>query len=203
AEKHIVLDDLLIKRMVLPKTLVNAIEKKLAQKQKVMEYDYRLQKEVKEARRKAIEAEGIKRFQEIVKSAHFFEKYLQFKGIEATVTLAQSNNSKIIIIGSGKRGLPVIFNLDASTPSYCSPKENLSELNKGKGNSPIKKGVKSKTVPSLHPKPCPLSSSKDSKDHKNKERIKDFLKRLMDYLGTKNKPSLLAPKKNILQKECK
>jgi regulator of protease activity HflC (stomatin/prohibitin superfamily) len=116
AEKHIVLDDLLIRKMNLPQTIVDAIEKKLAQEQRVKEYTYLLQCSVKEAQRKAIEAEGIKRFQDIVKSSNFFEKYLQFKGINATVDLAKSNNSKVVIIGGGKGKLPLIMNME-TTPT--------------------------------------------------------------------------------------
>ena len=113
AERYINLDNLLIRRMVLPETIIDAIERKLAQEQYVQEYDYRLQREEKEARRKAIEAEGIKRFQDIVKSSNFFDKYLQFKGIDATVELAKSNNSKVVVIGGGKGNLPLIMNMDS------------------------------------------------------------------------------------------
>ncbi|EXJ11068.1 prohibitin family protein [Imhoffiella purpurea] len=112
AEHYIVLDDLLIRRMILPKSIVEAIERKLAQEQYVQEYDYRIQREAKEAVRKAIEAEGIKRFQDIVKSSDFFEKYLQYKGIDATLNLASSNNSKVVVVGGGEGGLPLIMNMD-------------------------------------------------------------------------------------------
>nr|WP_320012252.1 prohibitin family protein [uncultured Desulfobulbus sp.] len=113
AEKHIILDNLLIRRMILPKTIVQAIERKLTQEQYVQQYDYLLQTAIKEAKRKAIEAEGIKRFEDIVKAGNFFDKYLQFKGIDATVALAKSNNSKVVVIGGGEGNLPLIMNMDS------------------------------------------------------------------------------------------
>ena len=67
-----------------------------------------LLKEKQEANRKAIEAKGIADFQQIVK-AGLDDKYLRWKGIEATVDLSQSNNTKVVVIGSGKNGLPLIL----------------------------------------------------------------------------------------------
>ena len=61
-----------------------------------------------EAQRKRIEAEGIKDFQEIISSG-INENYLRFKGIDATLKLAESENSKVIIVGGGKDGLPIIL----------------------------------------------------------------------------------------------
>jgi prohibitin 2 len=121
AEKYIILDNILIRRMTLPKTIVDAIERKLTQEQYVQEYDYRLQVEEKEARRKGIEAEGIKRFEDIVKAGGFFDKYLQFKGIDATVDLAKSNNSKVVVIGGSGGNLPLIMNMDAAKAETSQP----------------------------------------------------------------------------------
>ncbi len=129
AEKYLNLDNLLIRRMILPKTIADAIEKKLAQEQYVKEYAYRLQIAEKEALRKSIEAEGIKRFQDIVKSSNFFDKYLQYKGIDATVDLAKSNNAKVVVIGGGDGKLPLIMNMDSSgaTPA-ASRRENTTSV---------------------------------------------------------------------------
>lgn len=113
AERYINLENLLIKKMTLPTAIREAIERKLAQEQYVQEYEYRLMKEAKEARRKAIEAEGIRRFQEIVKAGDFFDKYLQYRGIDATLELARSNNSKVVVVG-GNGNLPLIMNLDSN-----------------------------------------------------------------------------------------
>ncbi len=70
-----------------------------------------LEKEKLEAERKRIEAQGISDFQNIV-SKGISEQLLQWKGIEATEKLAQSANSKVVVIGAGKNGLPLILNSD-------------------------------------------------------------------------------------------
>ncbi|MGQ9863756.1 MAG: prohibitin family protein [Bacteroidia bacterium] len=106
--KHIHLDAVLIRSVKLPISIAEAIERKLKQEQEAMEYEFRLQKEQKEAERKRIEALGIKQFQDIV-SAGLSEPLLRWKGIEATQALANSPNTKIIIIGSPKTGLPLIL----------------------------------------------------------------------------------------------
>jgi len=113
SQRYLNLDNLLIKKMTLPDSVRAAIEKKLTQEQLVLEYQYRLMRESKEAQRKAIEAEGIRRFQEIVKAGGFFDKYLQYKGIEATLELAKSNNAKVVVVG-GEGKLPLIMNMDSS-----------------------------------------------------------------------------------------
>lgn len=108
APKHLKLDAVLIRSIVLPAKIKTAIERKLEQEQQSKEYEFKLQKESKEAERKRIEAQGIKDFQNIV-SEGISDKLLRWKGIEATMELAESSNSKIVIIGSGKDGLPLIL----------------------------------------------------------------------------------------------
>jgi regulator of protease activity HflC (stomatin/prohibitin superfamily) len=114
AARHITLDDLLLKTVVLPPPIAQAIESKLRAQQYAQEYDYKLQSETKEAERKRIEAAGIRDFQTTsMQSPELFQQYLRFKGIEATLALAQSPNSKIVIIGGGADRLPII--LDGTT----------------------------------------------------------------------------------------
>jgi regulator of protease activity HflC (stomatin/prohibitin superfamily) len=105
------LNKILVRDVTLPPTIKNAIERKLKQQQEALEYEFRLQKEKKEAERKRIEAEGIRDFQHIVTEG-ISDKLLRWKGIEATLKLAESTNSKVIVIGSGKDGLPIILNPD-------------------------------------------------------------------------------------------
>jgi regulator of protease activity HflC (stomatin/prohibitin superfamily) len=106
--KHVHLDAVLIRSVKLPKSIAEAIERKLRQEQEAMEYEFRIQKEQKEAERKRIEAQGIKQFQDIVSSG--LNPYiLRWKGIEATQALANSQNTKVVIIGSAKEGLPIIL----------------------------------------------------------------------------------------------
>jgi regulator of protease activity HflC (stomatin/prohibitin superfamily) len=108
AERYISLDDLLIKRIILPPSIANAIQSKLVEEQRVFEYDYRVQQAGKEAERKAVEAKGILAFQETVESGGAFNDYLRYAGIQATLELAKSDNAKVVLSGSGANGLPII-----------------------------------------------------------------------------------------------
>ncbi|MGB0905673.1 MAG: SPFH domain-containing protein, partial [Mangrovicoccus sp.] len=106
--KLIEVEDVLIRSVVLPETVQKAIERKAEQYQAMLEYDFRLAREEKEKVRKSIEAEGIAAFQAKVADS-ITDEYLRLRGIEATVALAASRNSKMVIIG-GKDGLPLILN---------------------------------------------------------------------------------------------
>ena len=100
-----------LRQIVLPARLTTAIEEKLKADQESQRMEFVLQKEKQEAERKRIEAKGIADFQTIV-SEGINEQLLKWKGIEATEKLAGSQNTKIVIIGSGKDGLPIILNSD-------------------------------------------------------------------------------------------
>ena len=73
-----------------------------------MEYEFRLTKAKKEAERQRIDAEGKAAANRIL-NASLSDKILQEKGIEATLKLSESPNSKVIVIGSGKNGMPIIL----------------------------------------------------------------------------------------------
>jgi hypothetical protein len=98
----------LILGIELPSTVVTAINRKIEQYYISEEYKFRVAREIRESERKRIEAEGISEFQQIV-SQGISDSYLRWRGIEATLQLAQSSNSKIVILGSGKDGLPTIL----------------------------------------------------------------------------------------------
>ena len=102
------LHDILFRSITLPALVRDAIERKEQQYHVNLEYDFRLDRERKESERKAIEAQGIQQFQRVV-SDGITDAYLRWKGIDATLQLALSNNSKIVVIGSGKDGLPIIL----------------------------------------------------------------------------------------------
>jgi len=106
--QYIQLNAVLVRDVSLPLTIKTAIERKLKQEQESLEYEFRIIKERKEAERKRIEAKGIKDFQDIVSNG-ISEKLLKWKGIEATLDLAKSPNAKVVIIGSGKDGMPIIL----------------------------------------------------------------------------------------------
>jgi hypothetical protein len=96
--------------------VVAAINRKVEQYYLVQEYAFRVERERKESERKKIEAEGISEFQRIV-SQGISDSYVRWRGIEATLQLAQSTNAKVVIIGSGRDGLPIILgNVDAPLP---------------------------------------------------------------------------------------
>lgn len=109
----VALIDILVKNVKLPLAYSQAIERKLEQAQVVEEYRFRVAREALESERKRVEAEGISSFQEIVTPA-ISESYLRWRGIEATLKLAQSPNSKVVVIGNSATGLPLI--LDTTTP---------------------------------------------------------------------------------------
>ncbi len=106
--KHVIVEAVLVRDVELPEAIKNAIADKLAEEQRSQKMRFTLDKERQEAMRKQIEAEGINKYQAIVRQGLTAE-YLQYKGIEATQKLAESTNAKVVIVGGGKGGLPVIF----------------------------------------------------------------------------------------------
>ncbi len=108
AEKHIYLDNILIREVELPETLEAAIERKLKEEQASLEYEFKLTREKQEAERLIIEARAKAEANKIVSSS-LTDRILRDKGIEATLELAQSPNSKIVVVGGGEEGLPLIL----------------------------------------------------------------------------------------------
>lgn len=106
--QYIQLNQVLVRDVTLPPTIKEAIERKLSQEQEALEYEFRLQKAEQEAERQRIDAEGKARANQIL-NASLTEKVLQEKGIQATIELSKSPNSKVVVIGSGKDGLPLIL----------------------------------------------------------------------------------------------
>jgi regulator of protease activity HflC (stomatin/prohibitin superfamily) len=109
--KHVIVEAVLVRDVDLPETIKTAIADKLAEEQRAQKMRFTLDRERQEAQRKLIEADGIAKYQTIVRQG-LTQEYLQFKGIEATAKLAESGNAKVVIVGSGKSGLPVILGGD-------------------------------------------------------------------------------------------
>ena len=105
---NIILKSLLIRSITLPAQIKGAIENKLQQEQEALAYQYRLEREKSEAERKRIEANGEANANKIINSS-LTPALLKMRGIEATTKLSESPNSKVIVIGSGKDGLPLIL----------------------------------------------------------------------------------------------
>jgi regulator of protease activity HflC (stomatin/prohibitin superfamily) len=136
-QNSIQLLDALVLGIELPVEIVAAINRQTQQYYEIQEYKYRVEREAQESTRKQIEANGIAAFQRTV-SEGISDSYLRWRGIEATLALAQSRNSKIVIIGGGKDGLPIILgNVDGAagtnskaidgdvTPNEATPNEKM------------------------------------------------------------------------------
>jgi regulator of protease activity HflC (stomatin/prohibitin superfamily) len=106
-DQHVQLNEILIRDVTLPRTIKDAIERKLKQEQESLEYEFRLVTAAKEAEKVIIEAQGKADANRIL-SASLTDKILRDKGIEATLRLSESPNSKVVIVG-GSDGLPLIL----------------------------------------------------------------------------------------------
>lgn len=107
-QRGFIVESVLLRDIQLPSTLKASIEAKQQAEQEALAMNFRLQKEKQEAERKRIEAAGIRDFQQIVAQG-ISSQLLEWKGIEATENLAKSPNAKVVVIGSGKNGLPLIL----------------------------------------------------------------------------------------------
>jgi regulator of protease activity HflC (stomatin/prohibitin superfamily) len=107
-QSYITMRALLIRSINLPEQIKMAIENKLKQEQEALAYQFRLDREKSEAERMRIQAEGEARANAIINNS-LTDELLKMRGIEATTRLAESNNAKVIVIGSGKDGLPLIL----------------------------------------------------------------------------------------------
>jgi len=108
ADKYIAIENVIFRNVILPKKISDAINEKLSAQQDAQRMEFVLQKEKQEAERKRIEAQGIADFQKIV-STGLNPMLLRWKGIESTEKLAESPNTKIVVIGNSKDGLPLIL----------------------------------------------------------------------------------------------
>jgi len=107
-EQYVQVNEVLVRDVSLPSTIKDAIERKLRQEQESLEYEFRLTKAEQEAERQRIDAEGKATANRIL-SESLTDKVLKEKGIQATVELAKSPNAKVVVIGSGDEGMPIIL----------------------------------------------------------------------------------------------
>ena len=106
--RGVIIESVLLRDVQLPQMLRQAIESKQQAEQEAMRMSFVLEREKQEAERKRIEASGISDFQRIVAQG-ISQQLLTWKGIEATEKLANSTNAKVVVIGSGSSGLPLIL----------------------------------------------------------------------------------------------
>src|SRR5262249_17762562 len=130
----VILYDTLLYGIELPALVVTAINRKTEQYYIAEEYKFRVEREKRESERKKIEAEGIREFQQTVAQG-ISDSYLRWRGIEATLQLAQSNTAKVWTVGGNKDGRPIILgNMDSPTttaaregpPPDYGPRERLT-----------------------------------------------------------------------------
>ena len=106
--QHIQVNAVLVRDVSLPPAIKEGIERKLIQEQESLEYEFRLEKAKQEAEKQRIDAEGKARANRIL-GASITKMILKEKGIEATKALSTSPNAKVIVIGSGEDGMPLIL----------------------------------------------------------------------------------------------
>src|SRR5882724_1763948 len=162
-DEMLILYDTLVLGLELPQTVVAAINRKIEQYYLVQEYGFRVEREKKESERKQIEAYGIRDFQQTVTQG-ISDSYVRWRGIEATLQLAQSPNTKIVIIGSGKDGLPVILG-NVDTPiappnpnAAAAPSPDNSEAAKQKPGGlspPLLEKTPASNLPGPTERPAP------------------------------------------------
>ncbi|MEM1116215.1 MAG: prohibitin family protein [Bacteroidota bacterium] len=107
-DQYITLSDILIRDVELPAQVRQAIESKLQEEQRAQQVQFSIEREQLEAERKRIEAEGQATFQRLITES-LSDRYLEFEGIQATRELAESDNAKVVIVGGGDSGLPIIL----------------------------------------------------------------------------------------------
>ncbi len=105
---YIIVEDIIIRSMQLPDNVTQAIEQKLIEEQLMGKYEFTLKVAKEEAERKRIEATGIRDYQNIVNST-LNPQLIRWEGVQATLELAKSSNAKVVVIGAGKDGIPVIL----------------------------------------------------------------------------------------------
>jgi regulator of protease activity HflC (stomatin/prohibitin superfamily) len=161
-ESYLLVEDVLIRNVTLPDEVAEAIEDKVIQKQESEAYEYRLARERQEAERKAIEADGIRRFQETINST-ISEGYLRWKGIEATLELAKSNNAKVVVVGAGEQGLPIILGgldgVGSPTVATAPPPPPAAPRGAGPAAAGPAGAARAPASPTASPTPTPAAAT--------------------------------------------
>jgi len=188
--------DTLVLSIELPPAIVAAINRQTQQFYEIQEFKYRVEREAQESTRKQVEANGIAAFQRIVGQG-ISESYLRWRGIEATLALAQSPNSKVVVIGSGKDGLPIILgNIDSPPATQPKPEDGASVPGKSSA-IPSVGGVPADSKPTMGEPPA--VAGKDDQPGPNAQfdlsRLKAILPSIPEWLNptTGSRPAESAP----------
>ena len=102
-ERGFIIEAVLLKSIELPDRLYAAIQEKLEAEQQAQQMEFVIQQEQQEAKRRKIEAEGIRDANKII-SEGLTPEIIRYKTIEAYLELAKSPNAKVII-GNGSNDM--------------------------------------------------------------------------------------------------
>jgi regulator of protease activity HflC (stomatin/prohibitin superfamily) len=149
---YVQVEDIIIRSIQLPPDMINAIEDKLKQEEFMKSYEFRIKTATEEGKRLKIEADAIKAYHNAINES-LTEAVLRYKGIEATQKLAASPNAKVVVIGSGKDGLPIILGGDQVMPPPAAPGGNPA--------NPLDKADKKATDPTANNTPAAADPDKD------------------------------------------
>jgi len=103
AQRYIVVDDVLIRKLELPPVVADAIQTKIKEKQLVEAHEHI-------AERRRVDGQGIRDYNDIIAKSLADDKILKWHGIQAIKAFAESDNAKNFIIGVGENGIPIILN---------------------------------------------------------------------------------------------
>ena len=110
-ENFVIIQDVIIRSIELPKPIKEAIERKQEEQQLAAAYVYKIARETEEAKRKLIEANGTKEANDVI-TGSLNPDIMKWAAIQATMSISTSPNSKVIVIGNTADSLPVILGSD-------------------------------------------------------------------------------------------
>jgi len=162
-QNWILIEDVLVKRIVLPDGVEDAIVRKNVARHEVEQYALIVEKEQQESERKRVEALGIRNFQEII-SGGMSDAYLRWRGIEATLELARSENAKVVVIGNDKTGgLPLISINGDGVPQKKDAKDKANapraDIGRGDTTLELKSGARNSKNAGADPVPSEKSAT--------------------------------------------
>lgn len=198
----IMIHGFVVKSITLPEVLRKAIEDKLVAEQNYLRYNYLLLEATQEAKRKAIEGQGIQLYQELV-NKNMTPNFLRHEGIRATRDLAASPNAKIVVVG-GRDGLPLILNTEsqAAPASSSAPADGTDPAPAATAKAPAKSVPENEASTKAASQAAPQEASQGTPPASSApegiglrapdESIMDYIKRLDKTLL--NPPQVQTPK---------
>ncbi len=146
----IVYDAFFIKTIKLPEMVQTSIENKLRAQQEYFTYEFRLKQAMEEIKRKILEAEGLHAFNNII-AGSLTDRVLTWLGVQATLELARSPNAKVVLVGGGENGLPIILNLERDAGGQIAPTGAADTMASTTANSAAKAAADDKATPTPPP----------------------------------------------------